>query len=133
MARKGRNGLTLRVGVPSFRSARQHRACDAPYIRTEDAESGVLLHYASLLLPGGFAARVREVLAAALADEERSVRLVHEHLTKRLAELDAKEDNLLDLVEAGGAIAAKVRTRLTAIVEQSGSESRMSSPIRSRY
>ena len=91
MARKGRNGLTLRVGVPSFRSARQHRACDAPYIRTEDAESGVLLHYASLLLPGGFAARVREVLAATLADEERSVRLVHEHLTKRLAELDAKE------------------------------------------
>src|SRR5206468_3743267 len=44
--------------------------------------------------------------------------LVHEHLTKRLAELDAKEDNLLDLVEAGGAIAAKVRSRLMTIVEE---------------
>jgi site-specific DNA recombinase len=55
-----------------FCAARQHHACDAPYIRIEDAESGVLRHYASLRLPEGFAARVREVLAATLADEERS-------------------------------------------------------------
>ena len=61
---------------------------------------------------------VREVLAATLADEEASVRLVHEHLIKRLAELDTKEENLLDLVEDGGAIAAKVRTRLVAIGEE---------------
>jgi hypothetical protein len=69
-------------------------------------------------LPDGFAARVREVLAATLADEERSVRLVHDHLTKRLTELDAREENLLDLVEGGGAVAAKVRARLLAIVEE---------------
>jgi hypothetical protein len=43
---------------------------------------------------------------------------VHEHLTKRLAELEGKEDNLLDLVEEGSAVAAKVRTRLLAIVEE---------------
>jgi site-specific DNA recombinase len=98
-----------------FCSARQHHACDAPYIRIEDAEAAVLRHYASLRLPDGFAARVREVLEETLADEERSVRLVHEHLTKRLAELDAKEENLLDLVEDGGTIAAKVRARLVAI------------------
>jgi site-specific DNA recombinase len=101
-----------------FCSARQDHDCDAPYIRIEDAEAGVLRHYASLRLPDGFAARVREVLAATLADEERSLRLVHEHLTKRLTELDAKEDNLLDLVEAGSAVAAKVRDRLMAIVEE---------------
>jgi site-specific DNA recombinase len=101
-----------------FCSARQDHACDAPYIRIEDAEAGVLRHYASLRLPDGFAARVREVLVATLADEERSVRLVHEHLTKTLTELDAKEENLLDLVEAGGAIAAKVRARLVAIGEE---------------
>ena len=41
---------------------------------------------------------------------------MHEHLTKRLAELDAEEDNLLDLVEEGGAVAAKDRTR--PIVEE---------------
>jgi site-specific DNA recombinase len=78
----------------------------------------VLRHYASLRLPDGLAERVREVLAATLADEEHSVRLVHEHLTKRLTELDVKEDNLLDLVEASGAVAAKVRDRLMAIVEE---------------
>jgi site-specific DNA recombinase len=43
---------------------------------------------------------------------------VHEHLTKRLTELDTKEENLLDLVEDGGAIAAKVRTRLVAIGDE---------------
>jgi hypothetical protein len=101
-----------------FCAARHVHGCDAPFIRVEDAEAGVLRHYASLRLPDGFADRVREVLAATLADEERSVRLVHDHLTKRLKELDAKENNLLDLVEGGGAIAAKVRDRLVAIVEE---------------
>ena len=32
--------------------------------------------------------------------------------------MDAKEENLLDLVEDGGTIAAKVRARLVAIVEE---------------
>jgi site-specific DNA recombinase len=63
---------------------------------------------------------VREVLDATLADQERSVRLVHEHLTKTLSDLDAKEENLLDLVEAGGTVAAKVRARLVAIGEERG-------------
>jgi site-specific DNA recombinase len=99
-------------------SARQVHDCEAPLIRIEDAEKAVLRHYVSLRLPDGFAERVREVLAATLADEEHSVRLVHEHLTKRLAELEAKEDNLLDLLADGGAIAAKVRTRLLAIGEE---------------
>jgi hypothetical protein len=101
-----------------FCSARQEHACDAPYIRIEDAEAGVLRHYVSLRLDNGFAERVREVLAETLADEERSVRQVHEHLTKRLTELEAKEENLLDLLEDGGAVAAKVRTRLMAIGEE---------------
>jgi site-specific DNA recombinase len=99
-------------------TARQDHDCDAPLIRIEEAEDAVLRHYASLTLPDGFAARVREVLAATLADEERSTQLVHDHLTKRLTELNAKEDNLLDLVEAGSAVAAKVRDRLMAIVEE---------------
>jgi site-specific DNA recombinase len=62
--------------------------------------------------------RRRLTVRPARGDEERTVRLVDEHLTKRLTELDVKEDNLLDLVEAGGAVAAKVRTRLMAIVEE---------------
>jgi site-specific DNA recombinase len=101
-----------------FCTARQDHDCDAPYIRVEDAEAGALRHYASLRLPDGFASRVREVLSATLADEERSVRLVHEQLTKRLTELDIKEDNLLDLVEAGDSVPTKVRTRLSAIAEE---------------
>ena len=101
-----------------FCKARQDRACDAPYIRAEDAEASVLRHYATLRLPDDFAARVREVLAATLGDEERSSWLMHDHLVKTLGDLDAKEENLLDLVEAGGTVAAKVRARLVAIGDE---------------
>jgi len=97
---------------------RQDHACDAPYIRTEDAEAAVIRHYATLRLPDGFAAGVRQVLEATLADEESSARLVHAHLTKTLRDLDVKEKNLLDLVETGGTIAAKVRDRLALIGEE---------------
>jgi hypothetical protein len=45
----------------------QDHDCDAPFIRIEDAEAGVLRDYASLVLPDGFAERVREVLEATLA------------------------------------------------------------------
>jgi site-specific DNA recombinase len=103
-----------------FCTAPQEHNCDAPFIRIEDAEAGVLHHYASLRLADGLAERVREVLAATLAHDEHSVRLMHEHLTKRLKELDTKENNLLDLVEGGGEVAAKVRDRLMAIVEERG-------------
>jgi hypothetical protein len=105
-------------GATKPRSSRQNHACDAPYIRIDDAETGVLRHYASLRLPDGFAERVREVLEATLADEERSVRLAHKHLTKRLTELNVREDNLVELVEAGGSVASKVRMRLQAIDEE---------------
>jgi hypothetical protein len=78
----------------------------------------VLRHYFTLLLPHDFAGLVREVLEATLANEERSVRLMHQQLTRTLKELDGKEENLLDLVEAGGAVAAKVRTLLVGIGEE---------------
>jgi len=101
-----------------FCSARQDHDCEAAYLRAEDAEAAVLRHYATLRLPEGFATRVREVLADTLGDEERSARLMHEHLVKALHDLDAKEENLLDLVESGGTVAAKVRVRLAAIGEE---------------
>jgi site-specific DNA recombinase len=101
-----------------FCTARRREACDAPYIRMDEAEAAVLRPYASLWLPEGFEERVREILAATLADEERSTQLVHEHLIKRLKELEAKEENLLDLVEEGRGIATKVRSRLVAIGEE---------------
>jgi len=46
----------------------QDHDCDAPFIRRDDAQrAGVLRDYASLVLPDGFAERVREVLEATLA------------------------------------------------------------------
>jgi hypothetical protein len=82
--------------------ARQDHACDAPYIRIEDAEAAVLRHYATLRLPDGFDSRVRQVLEATLADEESSARLVHAHRTKTLRDLDAKETISLILLRLAG-------------------------------
>lgn len=98
--------------------AQQDHECDAPYLRVEDVEAAVLRHYATLRLPDGFAERVRTVLEATLSDEQLSAHLLHEHLTKTLRDLDAKEENLLDLVENGEIVAAKVRSRLTAISQE---------------
>jgi site-specific DNA recombinase len=70
-----------------FCSACEHPACDAPYLRVEDAEAAVLRHYATLRLPDGLATRIRAVLVLTLEYEEQSVRLVHEHLTKALRDL----------------------------------------------
>jgi hypothetical protein len=97
---------------------RLHHECDAPYVRVEDAEEGVLRHYSTLRLPEGLAKTFRETLASTLADEELSARFVHQKLTTTLRELDAKEERLLDLAEGGGLGAAKVRVRLGAIAEE---------------
>jgi site-specific DNA recombinase len=101
-----------------FCTFRRDGACDAPYIRIEDAEAAVLRHYATLRLPADFAAKVRDVLEATLQDEGHSSRLLRDHFIKRLRDLDAKEDNLLDLAEGGGIAAAKVRSRLEAIADE---------------
>ena len=62
------------------------------------------------------------------AEIETSTQPVHDHLTKGLTELEAKEDNLLDLVGRWGAVAAKVRGRLMAIVEHPGTPSKQEEP-----
>jgi len=73
-----------------FCSARQDHACDAPYIRIEDAEAGVLRLSTQACDCRTASPRECEALTDTLADEERSGRMVHEHLSKRLVELEAK-------------------------------------------
>jgi hypothetical protein len=103
-----------------FCTSRRDGTCDALYVRVEDAEAAVLRQYATWRLPASFAAKIRDVLEDTLHDENRSSRLLHEHLTKLLRDLDAKEDNLLDLAESGGIAIAKVCARLATIAEEPG-------------
>jgi site-specific DNA recombinase len=97
---------------------RQHRRCDQPFVRVEDAEAAVVRHYATLRLPKELGRRLPEVLDAALTDEEQSAHHLHAQLKKLLRELEAREENLLDLAEGGGIVASKVRQRIAAIAEQ---------------
>jgi site-specific DNA recombinase len=99
-------------------SAHLSHQCKAGYFRVADVEAAVIRHYATLQLPADISDRVRRVLQATLSDEVRAAHLLHAQLTKRAADLDARETNLLDLVEGGGAAAQKVRRRLKAIADE---------------
>ena len=94
---------------------RQDKLCDGPYLRVADVENEIVRHYRTARMPDAANAAIRQAVTEALRDEEKSVRLLHGHLTKRLVELDKKEDNLLALVEDGTTPVGRARTRLTEI------------------
>ena len=54
--------------------------CDAPYIRSEDAEAAVLRHYATLLLPAGSQSSVRANVRVHAARQASRRELMQKHL-----------------------------------------------------
>jgi len=108
----GRNGTRY----PYFMCrARQEGACDLPHLRAEHIEAAIVSHYRTLQLPQDFASAVRHQLDGALADEQGSVHELHAALTRKLRDLDAKEERLLDLAADGNLPQAKIRARLHRI------------------
>jgi site-specific DNA recombinase len=101
-----------------FCLGRQDGVCDAPYVRVEALEELVLRHWAGLVLPEGFAARVRAKLDETLADEERGSRLLQESISTRLAALDVQEENLLDLAVDATIPKDKLRSRLIKLGDE---------------
>ncbi len=89
--------------------------CDLPHLPADQVETAIAEHYATLRLPDDFRASVRRLLDETLADEQSSVRTMHATLAARLAELDAKEERLLDLAGDGTLAQAKIKARLRAI------------------
>lgn len=99
-----------------FCMARKRGSCDLPYLPIGLVEEYVVRHYRTLGLPENFAALMREQIAGALADEQASLRELNESLTKRLAELDQREERLIDLAEEG-LPQSKIRARLNKLRE----------------
>lgn len=94
---------------------RNDRTCDLPYLPVPLVENAVVEHFSSIELPRAFADGLDEAIAGAVRDSQRTVADIDDALRRRLAELDVREERILDLAEEGGIPAAKLRERMRKV------------------
>jgi site-specific DNA recombinase len=94
---------------------RQSHSCTQPYLRVEAVEAAVERHYVTVTLSEGFRDRVRGELDEALLSSLGSLAALKKRLSGRLSELDAKEDQYLELVGTPGWPKDKLRRKLDGI------------------
>ncbi len=104
-----------------FCRGRQEGLCDAPYVNVHAVEQAVIDHYAAVTLSDEFKEAVRARLDGALAHDLGSTQAVRDRLEARLAALDTKEDNLLDLAADGELPKEKIREKLRTIRDERAS------------
>ncbi|GAA4536594.1 hypothetical protein GCM10023192_34890 [Amycolatopsis samaneae] len=99
---------------------KQSGTCRAPHLNILHVEEAIEAHYATVRFSLDFIAGVRTHVATALEDEQAASRLLHQQLTAELRDLDAQEENLIDLAAKGddGMPQAKIKERLYAIGHQ---------------
>lgn len=95
---------------------RKKGLCDLPNLPVALVEHHVVEHYETLDLSDDFTNLITTSVSDALADEQSSIRDLETALTKRLTELDAREERLLDLAEEG-LPQHKIRARINQLRE----------------
>ena len=109
------NRFGARYGNIFLCRGRQDGVCDLPYLPADNVERAIVDHYATLNLPTMFVSDVRELLQESLAGEQRSVAELHAVVSRKLKELEAKEDRLLDLLADDQLPKSKVKAKLLKI------------------
>ncbi len=105
---------------------RQDGVCDLPYLPVDKVEQAIVDHYETLNLPTNFVDDVRQLLDDALTEEQHSVAELHAAVSRKLKELETKEDRLLDLLTDDRLPQAKVREKLRKIqIERTATEARL--------
>ena len=104
-----------------FCMGRREGLCDQPYLGLYEVEQAVLDHYATVNLSTEFKMTVRARLDDALAHDFGSTQQVRERLDARLAALDTRESNLLDLAADGDLPKEKIKEKLIAIRDERAS------------
>ena len=104
-----------------FCRGRQEGLCDAPYLNVHTVEQAVLDHYATVDFSEEFREAVRARLDQALETDLGSSQAIRARLAARLAALDVKEDNLLDLAADGDLPKERIREKLIAIRDERAS------------
>ena len=97
---------------------RQEGLCDQPYLNVHAVEQAVLDHYATVSFSDEFKTAVRARLDETLAHDLGSTQAVRERLEARLAALDTRESNLLDLAADGELPKEKIKEKLIAIRDE---------------
>lgn len=120
---RSRNGTHYEYFVCRRATERQ---CDLPALPRETVEAAIAEHYRSLRLPDRFAAETRRLLEEVVTDEQSSVRQMHADLNRKLADLDAKESRLIDLLADDLMPADKVHLKL---IELRGQRKRIEAGI----
>ena len=111
---KGRGGVYFYF----FCRGRQESLCDQRYMQVDELDDAVLRYYATLKLTDEFKSVVHTHLAELQADEDKSEDMRRDQLRHQLIALERKEENLLDLAEAGNLPSVRIRRRLNRIHEQ---------------
>lgn len=101
--------------------SRQDGVCDLPYLPAANVEQAIADHYATLKLPATFVSDIRHLLEESLAGEQRSVTELHTALRRKLKELEAREDRLLDLLADDQLPTSKIKAKLREIQSERAS------------
>ncbi len=98
-----------------FCRGRQKHTCDLPYLGMAQIEAAVERHFAMARLSENFRSRLTAQFTTVMASEQGGLRSLKKRFTARLAQLDAKEDGFLDLVDDPAWPKAKIKKKLAAI------------------
>jgi len=91
---------------------RQERCCDLPHLPAWQVEEAIERHYTTLQLDEATRTAIDEELGQIITEEQQLTHELHGTLTKQLAQLDDREERLLDLAADGNLPQAKIRARL---------------------
>jgi site-specific DNA recombinase len=97
---------------------RQEGVCDLPYLPVPAVERAVLDHMKTVRLPVAFAERASDEVKAAVDDSRQTVHDLNKANQRRLAELDQKEERLLDLAEDGELPQGRLKSRLRRLADE---------------
>jgi hypothetical protein len=111
---EAKNRFGTRYGY-FLRRGRQDGICDLPYLPADKVEQVIVDHYGTLKLPITYITDVRQLIEAALGDEQRSTVELHAALSSKLKTLEAREDRLLDLLADDALPAVKVKEKLRTV------------------
>lgn len=95
----------------------KRRECDLPYLPAALVEDLVVRHYGTLHLSDEFVATVMGNVREAVADEQAGAGDLHAALERKVAELDKREERLIDLAEQG-LPQHKIRERLNQLNQE---------------
>ena len=97
---------------------RQDGHCDMPYLPVSLVEDYVERHIRTLSLSSDFTQRTEAEITQALDNQQALIRQSNHAITRKLKDITAKEDRLIDLVADGSLDTTAARRHLTDLTQQ---------------